>query len=401
MTLNANNAGQLSGKLTIPANVPAGSKRVEFVGSGGSRGEAIFTGNGEIVTNLRQLVTMVTTRWYDPLAQTFSLPENCQIGGVDLWFTAKGSTDVLVQLRETTQGVPNQTILGEARVKPASIVTTGGNTRVAFPYPIAVNAGQEYALVVICDDAVTSLAVAELGKWDTASGRWVTAQPYQVGVLLSSSNASTWTAHQDRDLAFRILKATFTETQKTVQLGNVTVTDATDLMLLAFAERPASSTAVVYELTLPDGEKIAVSDGQPVRLPASVTGNVGVAAKLSGSSGASPVLHAGAQLVSGHVATDDDYVSRAIPAGSNSRVRVIFDAIIPAGSAVSVALSGIDIVDSDQNVPYLASKNLDDGFTEITHELNNVSETMVRIKLHISGTSAARPRLRNLRVMVL
>ena len=42
MTLNANSAGLLTGKFTIPANVPAGSKRVEFVGAGGSRGEAVF-----------------------------------------------------------------------------------------------------------------------------------------------------------------------------------------------------------------------------------------------------------------------------------------------------------------------------------------------------------------------
>ena len=52
---------------------------------------------------------------------------------------------------------------------------------------------------------------------------------YRIGVLLSSSNASTWTAHQDRDLKFRLLACRFTENTRTVPLGNITVTDSTDL----------------------------------------------------------------------------------------------------------------------------------------------------------------------------
>lgn len=59
-----------------------------------------------------------------------------------------------------------------------------------------LQAKREYAVVVLCDDATTALYVAELGKQDPTRG-YVTSQPYQVGVLLSSSNASTWTAHQD------------------------------------------------------------------------------------------------------------------------------------------------------------------------------------------------------------
>ena len=61
MTLNANSAGLLAGKFTIPANVPAGSKRVEFVGAGGSRGEAVFIGQGELQTDTRQQITRITT----------------------------------------------------------------------------------------------------------------------------------------------------------------------------------------------------------------------------------------------------------------------------------------------------------------------------------------------------
>lgn len=404
MTIQANAQGTLTGKFQIPPSIPAGAKRIEFNGSGGSHGEATFIGEGSLVSESRQLVTRVTeTRWWqntDPLAQTFTLPESCQIGGIDLWFRAKGTGPVVLQIRETALGMPNRTILGETRVAAADIITTGAHTRVQFPAPVAVNAGQEYALVVMCDDAVTSLAIAELGKWDNTVGRWVTSQPYQVGVLLSSSNASTWSAHQDRDLAFRILKAGFTEAQKSVALGNVPVNNATDLMLLALAERPAAGAAVEYELALPGGETVRVADGQPVRLASAITGNVGVTAKLAGNAQAAPVLHPGSQLVAGQVSEAADYISRAIPAGTNARVRVIFDAVIPGGAAVAVSASGVDAGDTWQAVAYQSAKALGDGWQEIAHELASISEAMIRVKLALSGTSAARPRVRNLRIIV-
>lgn len=403
MTLNATAAGILTGKFKIPANVPAGSKRVAFTGAGGSYGEATFIGDGTMVSETKRVVIRTTeTRWNtDPLAQTFSLPQSCQVGAVDLWFTVKGAKPIVVQMRETTVGMPNQTVLAEARLPAANILLGGAHTRIAFPAPVALNGGQEYALVVLSDDPDTSLAIAELGKWDANASRWVTSQPYQVGVLLSSSNASTWTPHQDKDLAFRILQASFTENAKGIPLGNIAVNGVTDLMLLAFAERPSASAAVDYELTLPTGDKVRVASGQPVRLPTSVTGNVGVAARLSGSNQSAPVLHPGSQLVSGKVAATGDYVTDAIPAGNNSRVRVIFEAIIPGGSSVAVSASGIEAGSAYQAVPYLSSKPVGDGFQEMIHELPSISEAMVRVKLVLSGTTAARPRLRKLRIVVL
>ena len=404
MTLNANSAGLLTGKFTIPASIPAGSKRVEFVGSGGSRGEAMFIGQGELQTDTRQQVTRITTTlWWqntDPLAQTFTLNADTQVGGVELFFTAKGSSQVVVQIRDTTAGVPTKNVLAESRIRPADI-SLAGATRIAFPAPVQLLANAEYALVVLCDDADTSLAIAELGKWDNTAGRWVTSQPYQVGVLLSSSNASTWTAHQDRDMAFRLLAASYTETSHAVALGNVAVNNATDLMLLSLADSPKAVAHVDYTLGLPDGSSVKVADGQPVRLPAPITGNVSVSANLVGTADASPVLFPGTQLVNGQVATSAEYVSRAIPAGNNARVRVIIDALIPGGASVTVTASGTDAGDTFQAVAYQSSKALGDGWQEMTYELASISKSMVKTKLTLGGNSAARPRVRNLRVIIL
>lgn len=396
MALSANSAGVLTGKFTIPENIRAGSKRVVAVGEGGSRGEAIFVGQGALLTQ-----TWAVRNNVDPLAQTFSIDNPAQIGGIDLWFTAKGTSTVVAQIRETTVGIPNQTILAESRIAPTSILINGTSTRLEFPAPVMLNSGQEYALVVMCDDSVSALAMAELGKWDANANRWVTSQPYQVGVLLSSSNASTWTPHQDRDMTFRLLRNHYTEMERQVPLGSVAVTDTTYLLLMAFAEQPSAQAFASYRLGLPDGTSVTVADNQPVRLPAAITGTVSVTAILKGTADVSPVLYPGSQLVFGKVSAAADYISRAIPAGSNVRVRVIFDALIPAGAAVTVAAAGVDAGDPWQAVSHLVAKPLDNGWREMTHELTGVTETMLRVKLTLSGTTAARPKVRNLRVIVL
>lgn len=176
---------------------------MSFTGKGGSRASAVFVGQGQLTVNTLRQVNTITTIWVDPLAQTFVLDKATQLAGVDLWFTAKGG-DVRLQIRDVANGVPSRTVLAEAHIPASSIVVSGGgHTRVLLPSPLSLAAGTEYAFVVLCDDAETALSVAELGKFDATAQQWVVSQPYQVGVLLSSSNASTWTAHQDRDLTFR------------------------------------------------------------------------------------------------------------------------------------------------------------------------------------------------------
>lgn len=401
MTLQANSQGVLTGKFTIPANVPAGTKLVQFTGEGGTVGRATFTGQGEITTTTLRNVRTLVTQFYDPLAQTFTLQDSCQVNAVDLYFTAKGDTDILVQIRETSTGIPTQTILGERRVKPAEIVSLSTATHLDFPAPISLQSGVEYAIVILCDDAVSALSVAELGKFDSGAQRWVTSQPYQIGVLLSSSNAVTWTPHQDRDLAFGLHRAVYGENQKTVLLGTVPVTNATDLMLLTTEELPSSVTRVEYELALPGGATFTVADAQPVRLDAAITGDVTVRAKLYGNSNFSPVLFPGTQLVVGRVGDTGTYVSRAIAGGSNVRVKVIFDALIPGGSAVNVSYKGGDVGDSWVTVPFVGSTQGDDGFYEITHEVTGVNENMVQVKLELTGAASARPRVKNLRFMTI
>lgn len=448
----ANGSGVVSGTFTVPANVPSGTKLVEVLGGFGQRAVATFAGIGTIERQTWQQQTITTevrqsppppqplpgpTTWeeaqaffdhgtsqwvfaantgeavllasmetrpscpVDPLAQTFTLTGNTPVSAIDLWFSAKSTTTTRVQIRGTATGFPTQEIIAEARIQPADINVGGASTRINFDHPVTLLGGVEYAIVVLCNDAVGAMSVAELGKFDSANSKWITSQPYTVGVLLSSSNAVTWTAHQDRDLAFRILRAAFSETTRAVSLGHVAVTGATDLLLMSYAERPSSATGVQYTLTLPDASVLTVDDGQPVQLAAAITGDVGISAHLSGSADFSPVLFPGSQLVAGVVQNTGTYVTRAIPAGAAVNIKTIFNAVIPSGATVVPYYKGVDVGDAWTALTLASATPVDNGFVEFVYQATGVTETAVQIKLELSGTPAARPRVADLRAVVL
>lgn len=401
MVLTANANGEISGKFTIPAKVPAGAKAVIFRGKGGSEAQASFVGQGTLtVSNVVQAHT-ITRYWTDPLAQTFALTRQAQICGVDLWFTARGQSQVRVQLRDTENGYPGKAVLTEARVAPEDLVISGGgHTRVLFPAPVTLAADTEYAVVIMCDDAETALALAELGQFDATRQYYVAGQPYQVGVLFSSSNASAWTAHQDKDLAFRILEADFTAATGELSLGSATVEGATDILVMALEDLPAAETRVEYELTLPGGSTQRVAAGQPVRLSAGASGQVRVKARLTGVTGeASPVLWPGTQLLAGTLAESAVYQPRAVQAVGATRAALIFEAYLPSGSAVTPELRADagewQAMEAEGTTPQ------GDGWVEFRYGCALADADEVRYRLTLSGTSLARPQVRNLKFLTL
>ncbi len=401
MTVIADGNGNVSGKFTIPAGVSAGTKTVEITGSGGSLADGVFTGEGILVKEIKQSQTKVVTTYYDPLAQTFVLTSDYQLGGVSLYVKAKGATDFTVQIRETANGYPSQTILAECKKSPSALTLNAWNA-FEFTTPCLVTANTEYAIVVMCNDALGSVGVAQLGEWDTLNSRWVTQQPYQVGVLLSSSNASTWTAHQDKDLAFKLLARKYTQATRTIPLGVVAVVGATDLVVNAMVESPATGANGSLLLTLPDGSAVSASDGQAIHLSAAATGNITVSAVLESTTYMSGLVYPGSQLSVGQLESTGDYICNAISAGSSPcNVRVIFDAMLPSGSAVNVAYKGTTEgaawvgMTQDELHPPVA---LGGGVYEYNYYASSVALDSLFIKLSLVGSPSARPYVYNLRV---
>lgn len=410
----ANSNGELSGTFTIPSGVPAGSKTVAFTGNGGSHGEAIFVGQGTLTTETRRTLTTITrvAQYYDPIAQTFLLDNAMQIGGIDVFIKTKGTTNIELQIRNVENGYPNREIVTSVVKTPSEIVANQYN-RFTFDAPIALNGGQEYALVVLCNDATAAVGIAELGKWDATHSQWIASQPYQVGLMFSSSNGSTWTAHQDKDLCFKILQANYATTTRQIVLGDCEIENATDLVISSLVENPNAQTSVKYTLELtPRGQSQAtqiytLAEDQAVQLDAAFTGTATLKATLYGTTDYSPILYNGTWLISGAIANTGTYITRAITAGQNVKIKVIYDALLPSGASVNCQVKGnatgenTNTAETWTNVPQVSSSPVDDGYYEIVRELDEQTFETAAIQLILSGSTIARPMVKNLRVMIL
>ncbi|CAN7513345.1 DUF4815 domain-containing protein [Acidovorax sp. LjRoot129] len=400
-TLVANAQGVLSGTFPIPANVPAGTKAVDFRGTGGSAASALFTGQGERTDREMSQIIYFRVMPVDPLAQTFMLDAPVHNTGVDLWFTAKGTTGALVQVREAENGFPTARVLTETRLLPAGIKTDGTATRVEWS-PVVLQAQREYALVVLSDDDTTALSLAKLGGWDEHALRWVTPQPYQVGVMLSSSNASTWTAHQDQDLTFALLAASYSEAERVIDLGTVDVLDATDLCVQAYAHQPSTAAACVFDIAATGiAHTVQAAPGQVVELPSRYTGPVNIKARLRGDANFAAVLEPGMQLVVGSLQDAGDYISPMLGAGGVVTVRATLEAYLPAGTSLQVHAKADAPGAVWTEVPYLSSSAMTAGVMELTYELQDLAAERLRLRVTVHGGFNARPWATNLRAVVL
>ena len=178
--------------------------------------------------------------WYDPLAQTFLVQNRGGgfITSIDLFFASIDPLlPVTVQIRDVVNGYPGKYILPFSNVtlypyelrdenQPAgyglssNTVTVEGGvwlapnkpTKFKMKAPVYVQDVGEYCIVILSNSNNYNVWTSELGGIDvtTATPRLISAQPY-AGVLFKSQNASTWTAHQNEDLMFRVNIAEFDE----------------------------------------------------------------------------------------------------------------------------------------------------------------------------------------------
>ena len=158
--------------------------------------------------------------WNDPLAQTFLIdgalyPDGIFVSDIDLYFKTKDTDGlpVSIQIRDTLNGYPSQTILpfSEVSLTPDQVTTSEdatAATKFTFPSLVYLQPG-EYAIVVVSNSIKYEAYIAEMGENIIGTNRKVSEQPY-AGVFFKSQNASTWSPDQNQDLMFKINKANFT-----------------------------------------------------------------------------------------------------------------------------------------------------------------------------------------------
>jgi hypothetical protein len=429
-TQTANALGTIALSFTIPANMPAGRAMIYAEGAGGSWAQALFVSNGyhdadtiQRTTTITRFVTRTVTtttaprpqaqeeasgfqsvfepaRSPDPVAQTFIIDEDRFIAGFDLRFAAFGdkSKGIMVELVRTEHGFPAGESIAQTVTSLAS-AAVGQWVQVRFPVPVHVTGGLEYGFIVRTNDDDHALALASIGGFDPVAQQFVGAQPYVVGMLLSSATATAWTAHQKDDLSFQIVAARFSPVSKTVSFGTFSLTNASDLMARASVLIPSGDTSVTFEIVRASGEVKKLSPNVNWELDAFVTESVTLRAVLTGSVKMSPVLFPGIILVSGTIATSATYVSRAMEMGTGVRLSAYMKHWLPGGSEVAVHFDKTD--NAWIAAPVSMTDILEDGWIEREYRLAPVTAVQGRIRVTLTGGPAARPSVQDMRAVAI
>jgi len=428
-TQTANSAGIITGTFNIPSNMPAGTKKIVAEGMGGTMAYASFTGAGVIeISVMRQTTTVerwtrpaVTQRatsspnWNsgnnsnngsggasksDPLAQTFTPIEPRQVVGVDVKLCALGSAanSLLVHQVTVETGFPTEEVYAEAFVPMTGVALGWKSAR--YSLPVLTMDDRASAIVVKTDDPNHSLSIASLGAFDAAKQSYVGQQPYTTGVLLSSSNAQTWNAHQNDDLTFRLVAAKYTTLTKVVPLGSFAIVNASDLQVRADVEIPSADCSVVFEVVRANGDVIQLMPYQVVQLAEFVTETVQLRSVLKGTEKLSPILFAPVLFLAGTIAASGTYICRAFDLGTAVKLTSYFKAKLPAGSTVTMHYDKAD--DNWLAMPLITTEQLSDAaWVERKQEATAITATQGRIKITITGGPAARPMIGDLGAAIM
>lgn len=238
-SVRANNKGRFTCEFTVPPNVPCGSAKVELVGPI-SNGNAIYKAEGtKRTTTKKVLTTRTVVNPYDPLAQSFQFDRDTVVMAIDVAFASKDPERACtLQVRNMVNGYPGTTLYAEEVLRPEDIIVNGDRpvaTTVNLTQPVYCEADTQYCFVVLSDSNIVQVWVAEMGETDVVTGELVSSQPSIDGVMFSSSNGLTWTAHQTADLWFNLYKATYTG-EGSVVFKNVSSIDFNRILIAAETE---------------------------------------------------------------------------------------------------------------------------------------------------------------------
>ncbi|MDI6836123.1 MAG: hypothetical protein QMD99_10460, partial [Rhizobiaceae bacterium] len=408
----ANAEGIATGSFVIPAHVAAGTKTVRAAGAAGLSCDTTFIGEGRLETTRVRTTTVLerfstavvrrpvrresSERDNDPQAQSFALQAGRFITSLDLRFCRIGNRAHPVDIDIVTMenGLPTQTAVATARISMYGVVANTW-TRIRFDHPVYVPADTYVAFVVRTDDGEHSVSIANLGDFDAANQRWVSAQPYVIGDRFDGSNNYSWLVHPESDVTFRANAAVFGPASKTILLGTFAVTNLSDVLILADVILPEASCSVVFRVKI--GPTIyTVAADQTLELTSYFTGTVTVSAVLTGDARVSPVLSRDINIVFGSMKTSGRYVGLGFTMGDPVQLDIVFSGLLPSGSTVSVAADGNNDVWTPATLT--TSVPIDDGFTEYTYRIPaHSAPDGGRVRIDITGTPAARPAVSDLR----
>ena len=244
--------------------------------------------------------------YLDPLAQSFNVgqfgiddspqvPEGIDsvfIKSLDLYFKGKDSAKpVSVQIVEVLNGYPYSAKIiknGVVSLESSQVnISDDASSVTTFTFPSAVHleTNREYAFIVRSTSPDYTIWMSELGGEDISSGERIDKDPY-LGVAFRSSNASTWTPVQTRDIKFTLNAHTFLaagESTRTKTVGPAgtltgafeTIPKNTPFTVSSIQFSPAQilppKTEINYTLSIGGNSYSLTPDGAHLYLPSAVT----------------------------------------------------------------------------------------------------------------------------------
>lgn len=419
-TIRANSKGACTGKFTIPPGIRTGTREVTLQNA---ENQAIttFTAQGiNKVTTDTITLTHVTFNLYDPLAQSFALQEAKVVTSVGVYFGSKSSTDnIIMQIRGLSDGgFPNQTVYAERLLTPDDIKVSDDasvETKIALDDPLMVNAGQSYCIVFITDSSDYTLWAATMGKpLINNPKQLVTSQPYTNGVLFSSSNAVSWTVHQESDLKFNLYTAVFQPTG-VIQFDPMTGLDSDGILLLATYLTPAN-TGCSWEVRVLSQDQANMSidsvPWEPIsnyqeKEPQFLISQAQLRATFTSNRYISPMLVLDDLLFVNFVSeTSGDYVTLTIDQSEApfNTITLSYDVDTPSGTTVTPYYSTDGGQTWKKFVSTPTSTVVTSEFNRLTYvettNTGSTTSTSLKIKLHLNADNRfVRPRVRRLTVL--
>lgn len=403
-TVNVGPDGKFDATFTVPVNQPCGTVAV-VLKSATSQGTAQYQANGrkQIIQDTVLTTTTVVSP-YDPLAQSFQFAEDTVLTKLDLFFAVKDANKaVTVQVRNMVNGYPGTTCYATVNVPSSDIqISTDSSaaTTVRFNQPVYCNANEMYCFVILSDSNKYQMYVAELGSKDIVTKQFITTQPYNVGVLFSSSNAMTWTAHQSTDLKFKLYKATYTGPGMVIfeDVDSSTITS----IVLAAQSVDYKNNGILWEYSVGTTNVWLPIDTYVERELGVTTNKIKLRAILNASQNSSVILSANTINLVGLISkTSGTYVSRAVTMSEYyTKIKVMFEASIITGNSVQVFYQHDKSTTwNELTSPTITPINEEFNKYEynLTTGLDSIRPKTYRIKLVMNGTSPLTPpRIRKL-----
>ena len=424
-TVTTDSNGSFQGSFTVPAGIAVGTVEVVFT-NGKDQAIATYTGSGNTVHQGVYYTeetgigyeTVRATVTYDPLAETFQLPQDSYITSFNLFFGSKDDTEpVRIQLRPTdSAGYPADEYYFNQIIYPKDINTSENGsvlTNIKLDKPFLATANVQYAIVLASQSDSYTTFVATLGeKYLSDSSTVVNQQPYTNGTLFTSDTGTAFSAEHNSDLEFGINIAKFNATG-TIVFNPIQNIQIDTMILLADCLTPNNTDCNWYyrELDQNDSSTTNISSKPWVPLADfikqhfdTVVKEVQLEAVFNATDYSSPIINLDSlSLGRWLTAITGNYIGKTIDstAAPYNTLHIKYSANIPSGASVTPYYS-TDTGNTWKQLTTTPSTVAETGgFTQYSYDqtvgTNGATFNSFKIKLVLTGAVGYKiPQVKNL-----